>query len=113
MTAQWFDCSRGGARARVQQRDVCFTPRESLIENRKVTNDQSKQAKAHACFQDSSHSRGCGDGREVAQSECGKGGAAVVKIGKKARRRAPRIDLRANRPMDQSKRENQSHRPNY
>ena len=52
MSAQQF--TRGWRRtgARIEHRDVDFTSRESLIENRQITDDHGKEAEANAGLDD-------------------------------------------------------------
>src|SRR5258708_24840989 len=80
MAAQKFDRRWWRARARIQHRNVYFASRESLIENRKISNDQREQADSHAGLDHRQRSRGTAHGCDIAQPEREKRAAAVIKI---------------------------------
>src|SRR5712692_1011723 len=80
VAAQKLDRRWRRARPRIQHRNVYFASRESLIENRKISNHQREQADSHTCFEHGHRPRGPTHGCDVAKPESEKGGTAEIEI---------------------------------
>src|SRR5450432_3068386 len=51
VAAQQFGCTGRGTCTRIQQRDIRFTPRECLVNDRNIPNDESEKPKTCSRFQ--------------------------------------------------------------
>src|ERR1700722_9794966 len=81
---------RGGgwrSGARVEQDDIHFPPRERLVNNRQITEDERQKSKSESAFDYRKHSLKCRMGRDIPQTQREECRATQISTGAEERMR--------------------------